>query len=628
MSSASLLSRVLFFGAVVFSVAVSAPTYAVSPRQDKPSQEPDAPKRVITMRTPELEAAVTSRVAPVHPTVAIWAGISGAVTVSVLINQHGDVISATSDDGHALLRNAAAIAARDWKFKPAEIDGKPVKMEGEVSIQFPPQNPSAALIGKDEDVDKAKAAVQAFPGSPEAYFWLGTAYEDDEQNQDAVKAYKRAIGLKANYEEAYEALIGLYEDSKSTADVLRTYQEAVENNPHSLTLLKGHAKALSDAKRYAEAVEVMKRALDINPDDWDALHSLAWSYMQLKRFDDAVTTINEELKINPDYPMALHNLGWSYYGMKRYDDAIATYQRIINLKTPYPGMKGVYREMGLSLLQSNRITEAIDVLNHTIEMKGEVEGVYCGLAAAYIRAGRDDEALESLKKGVQDRPKDSCIHQNLGFLHAKMGKLQEAEPYFRKAVELNPTGVQGYTMLASALMQLRKDAEAESVLRQGLTTAEDHAPLRVMLGFVLTRTKWSEAEALFKEVLRTDPDNALTLNNYGYSLVERGERLDEALKMLQRAVEIAPDNGAFLDSLGWAHFKLGHLDEAERCLKKAIEGPYQSPVLYEHLGDIYEKQGRRELSLGMWQKALSLKPPPENANRLKAKLDGNSPNKK
>ena len=627
MSSASLFSRVFFFSVVVLSLVGSDSAYA-SPRQDKAPQETGVPKRVIQMRTPDLEAAVTSRVEPVCPAVAIWAGVSGDVAVRVLINQQGDVVSATSIAGHALLKNAAATAVRDWKFKPAETDGKAVKMEGMVNIKFPTLNPSAALMGKVEDIDKAKAAVQGNPSSPEAYFWLATAYDDDDQNQEAVKAFKKAIELKSNYEEAYAGLIELYQASKATADVLRTYQEAVENNPHSLTLLTGQAKAFSDAKRYADAVEVMKRAIEINPDDFNSLHLLAWDYMQLKRFDEAVTTIIEELKISPDYPGALHNLGWTYYQMKRYDDAIATYQRIINLKTPYSGLKAVNREMGLALLQLNRLAEAIEVFNQTIEMKGDVASIYCGLAAAYLRSDRIDEALESLKKGVQERPRDSCVHENLGFVYARMGKVQEAEPYFRKAVELNPSGIQGYGMLATALRQLRRDAEAESVLRQGIKTVEDNTQLRVMLGSLLTKTRWSEAEAQFKEALRADPNNASALNDYGYYLVERGERLDEALKMVQRAVDLAPDNGAYLDSLGWAHFKLGHIDEAERCLDKALKGPYKSPVLYEHLGDIYEKQGRRELSFGMWQKALALKPPPEVVNRLKAKLGTESPNKK
>lgn len=616
MSSLYSSSRVVLFSVVVLSLVTSGSVYASSPRQDKPVQEPEPTKRVLPMKPAELEAAVTSRTEPVYPAVAIWAGISAQVMVRVLINQQGDVISATPVSGHALLKNAAAAAARNWKFKPAEVDSKPVKMEGTVTIKFPAQNPSAALLGKDEDVDKAMAAVQAFPGSPEAYFWLATAYEDDEENQEAVKAFKKAIDLKANYEEAYESLIELYKESKATADVLRTYQLAVDNNPHSLTLLTGQARALSDAKQYADAVEVMKRALEINPDDVNALHLLAWDYMQLKQYDEAVTTINEELKISPDSPGALHNLGWSYYQLKRYDDAIATYQKIISLKTPYTGLKGVNREMGLALLQTNRLTEAIDAFKLAIDLKGDVPGIYCGLATAYIRAERIDEALESLKKGVQERPAESCIHGNLGFVYARMGKIQEAEPYFRKAVELSPTAPQGYATLATALRQMRNDAEAESVLRQGIKSATENAPLRIMLGSLLRNTKWSEAEAQFKEVLRSDPNNALALNDYGYYLVERGERLDEALKMIQRAVDAAPDNGAYLDSLGWAHFKLGHIDEAERCLDKALKGPYRSPVMYEHLGDIYEKQGRRELSLGMWQKALSLKPPPEDANRL------------
>jgi TonB family protein len=627
MSSASLLTRFLFSGVVVLLLVVSEGAYAGSPQQDNPTQEPDAPERIIHMRPPELEAAVTSRVEPIHPAVATWAGISGSVMVQVLVNQQGDVISATPVTGHPLLRNAAATAARDWKFKPAEADGKPVKMDGMVTIGFLSMTFQPGSMSKVEDVDKAKAAVQGFPDSPEAYFWLATSYADDDQNKDAVKAFNKAIELKPSYEEAYEELIKLYEESKATADVLRTYQQAVENNPNSLTLLTGQARALSDAKRYADAVDVMRRALDINPDDTNALHLLAWDFMQLKRFDEAVTTIKEELKITPTYPGALHNLGWSYYMMKRYDDAIATYQKIINLKTPYPGMSGVYREMGLALLQSNRTTESIDAFNHAIELKGEVPDVYCGLAAAYLRDARIDEALESLKKGVQERPKDSCIYANLGAINVRMGKLQEAEPYFRKAIELSPDRVLGYGNLASTLRLQKKDAEAESVLRQGIKSIVDNAPLRVMLGSLLSRTKWSEAEAQFKEVLRVDPNNAPALNDYGYYLAVRGERLNEALEMTQRAVNAAPDNSAYLDSLGWAYFKLGRLEEAERYLNKALQGSYKSSEMYEHLGDIYEKEGHRELSIEMWQKALALNPPAEDAKRLKAKLHPDSPNK-
>ena len=628
MSCTSPLTRFLLFGLVVVLQLVSGLAYARSPQQETPPQEANAPKRLIHLTIPELEAAVTARVEPVYPPVAMWAGISGVVNVSVIINQHGDVISATPVSGHPLLKSAAATAVRDWRFKPAEADGKPVKADGVLTIKFATQNPRSGLAATDEDVDKAKAAVQAFPSSPEAHFWLGTAYAEDDENQAAVREFNKAIELKPGYEEAYVELLTLYKDSKASADVLRTYQQAVANIPNSLTLLTGQARALSDAKRYADAIEVMKRALEINPDDLNTLHLLAWDYMLLRRFDEAVTTINEELKISPDYPMALHNLGWSYYQMKRYDDSIATYQKIINLKTPYSGMKKVYREMGLALVQANRTNEAIDSFNHAIELKGDVADVYCGLAGAYLRAERIDEALESLKKGVQERPKDTCIYENLGFINMRMGKLQEAEPSFRKAIELSPDRVSAYGALAFLLRQQKKDSEAESILRQGIKSTADNDQLRVLLGSLISTTKWSEAEAQFKEALRANPNNALALNNYGYHLLERDERLNEALQMVQRAVDTDPDNGAFLDSLGWAYFKLGRLEEAEQYLKKALGTPFKSPTMYEHLGDIYEKQGHRELAIEMWQKSLALNPQSDDSNRLKAKLSGESTKKK
>ena len=627
MSSASLLTRFLFSSVVVFLV-VSELAYAGSPRQDNPTQEPDAPKRVIHMTVSDLQAAITTRVEPVYPAVAAWAGISGTVIVHILVNQKGDVISTTHLEGHPLLKNAAATAVRDWKFKPAEADGKPVKMDGMAAIKFPTANLQPALIAQDKDVDKAKAAVQAFPGSPEGYFWLGTAYELGEQNQDAVKAFSKAIELKPNYEEAYEELIKLYQGSKATADVLRTYQRAIENIPDSLKLLTGQASALSHANRYADSVEVMKRALDINPDDFNALLLLGWNYRELKRFDEAVATLNEALKISPNSPAALHNLGWSYYQMKRYDDAIATDQKIISLNTPYAEMNKVYRDMGLALLESNRTNESIDALNHAIEMKGDLANLYCALSAAYVRAARMDEALQALKKGVQERPKDGCICENLGSISMKMGKLQEAEAYFRKAIELSPDRILGYGNLAFLLEGQKKDAEAESVLRRGIKSVGDSGPLRVLLDSLLARTKRAASEAQFKEALRADPNSAPALNDYGYYLVERGERLNEAFEMIQRAVDAFPDNAAYLDSLGWAYFKLGRLEEAERCLKKALQGSYKSTAMYEHLGDIYEKQGRRELAAEMWQKALAFNPQADDINRLKLKLSAESPNKK
>src|SRR5262245_39426974 len=120
---------------LVFLIIISV--FTVAAQETGSKQESDAPKRVIRMSPPELEAGAATRVEPVYPAVARWAGVSGSVSVHGLINHEGEVIDANASGGHAVLRNAAATAARGWKFKPAEADGKPVSVEAILTIKFP-----------------------------------------------------------------------------------------------------------------------------------------------------------------------------------------------------------------------------------------------------------------------------------------------------------------------------------------------------------------------------------------------------------------------------------------------------------------------------------------------------------
>ena len=109
---------------------------------------------------------------------------------------------------------------------------------------------------------------------------------------------------------------------------------------------------------------------------------------------------------------------------------------------------------------------------------------------------------------------------------------------------------------------------------------------------------------MFRKVLSTDPRNAMALNYLGYMLADRGVRLDEALNLIKKAVQQEPQNGAYLDSLGWAYFKMGNYELAEESLHKAMDHIGNDPTVHDHMGEVYAKTGRLKLAAAQWERAL------------------------
>lgn len=132
---------------------------------------------------------------------------------------------------------------------------------------------------------------------------------------------------------------------------------------------------------------------------------------------------------------------------------------------------------------------------------------------------------------------------------------------------------------------------------------------------------WPAAEADFRAALALRPDQPQVLNYLGYSLVERGEKLDEALAMIETAAAARPDNGAIIDSLGWVQFQLGNYEEAVLHLEQAASLSPVDPVINDHLGDALWAVGREIEARFQWHRALSFDPEPDEADRIRDKLD-------
>jgi predicted Zn-dependent protease len=136
-----------------------------------------------------------------------------------------------------------------------------------------------------------------------------------------------------------------------------------------------------------------------------------------------------------------------------------------------------------------------------------------------------------------------------------------------------------------------------------------------------TSGKFDEAEMILRDILRSSPGNPIALNNLGYFLVERGQNLSEALGLIQRAIAIDPNNPSYVDSLGWAYFKLGRFDDSIRTLELAKNLDDTSAAIQEHLGDAYRMKGNLDLARSAWQKASVLISGAADLARIKEKLD-------
>jgi tetratricopeptide (TPR) repeat protein len=211
-----------------------------------------------------------------------------------------------------------------------------------------------------------------------------------------------------------------------------------------------------------------------------------------------------------------------------------------------------------------------------------------------------------------------------------MGKSDEAMHRLTEIAVARPHDVEALSALAELQRSAKKYVEAAASYDEAIAAVgipqRDNWTLFYFRGICHERSKqWPKAEADFKKALELNPDQPLVLNYLGYSWVDQGLNLEEAFKMLRRAVELRPNDGYIVDSLGWAHFKLGQYTEATETLEKAINLKPADPILNDHLGDAYWRVNRRIEAHFQWNHARDMGADPEDLPGVLKKIETGLP---
>jgi tetratricopeptide (TPR) repeat protein len=478
------------------------------------------------------------------------------------------------------------------------------------------------LYGMEHDLPKAetefKAATSLQPNSEEAVTTLAYLYNEAGQPKKAVEVLS-AFPQGARSAKFYNVLGYTYEQQKDFPKAVEAYRQSIEQDKDNLDAMRGLAQNLMNQGKVEEALQEFRIIADADPQDVNALEQLAELYRRNGKYDQALEVLNKADNLVPDSLEIPYKRAQVFEAQGRFDDAAQIIQGLLQKTSQASGKysaaeknnRGIFLERLGNLYRVQGKTQlAVDTYRKAIDLGDDnaVRG-YVNIIETYRDAKQWNEAMSAARDAAAKLPENRGMKLELATQLADTGKPDEAISLARSLLKNSPEDREVYLTLAEIENRLKRWKEAEEDANKAQQLAarpEERDTARFVMGAIYERQKkFEQAEEVFKQVVKNDPQNAGALNYLGYMLADRGVRLDEAVSYIKRAVEIDPQNGAYLDSLGWAYFKMGNYDLAESNLRKASERIGNDATVQDHLGELFSKTGKLRLAAVHWERALA-----------------------
>jgi tetratricopeptide (TPR) repeat protein len=484
------------------------------------------------------------------------------------------------------------------------------------------------LLGRlyrlNNDLQKAesefKTAVKLQPDSEEAVTTLAYLYNELGDTARAAQVLSSVPGGERSAK-LYSALGYTYEQQKQYKGAIEAYRHAIEMDRDNLDAIRGLAQNLLNDGQADAALEQYKVIADANPEDAQTYVRIAEIYRKQGKYDLALDNLKKAESMVQDSVEVPYNIAAIYQAQGRYDEAVPIMKDLLK-KSEKPDGKyssgeksnravflerlgGIYRDQGNNQAANETFREII-----ALGGDDNVERGYQEIIDTWREAKEYQKALDTAKEAVQKLPSPQ-LKMVLAAQQADLGDPDKALKDVRAMLKGDASSDDRdvYIRLAEMNTRLRRFSDAAQALdkaEQLSTKTEDKEYVWFLRGANFEREKrYTEAEEQFKKVLVSDPDHASALNYLGYMLADQNMKLEEALGYIKRAVDLDPTNGAYLDSLGWAYFRLGKYELAEDNLLKASQKINTDPTVHDHLGDLYQKTGRLKLAATNWERAIT-----------------------
>jgi len=527
-----------------------------------------------------------------------------------------------------------------------------------------------------------KQVVRLDPRNAEAWAFLSELYDRTVKTDEEIESLKKWLSSATPVDTRFYSMLmsgaSLAPENASlklgtillkigrTREAIETISVLVADDPDNFTAVDLLREAVENASPETAgiAIDALKQAVYATPTNVAMINLLAQVQAKSGRIEEATKLLREtssKLLISDRTSASVLqvSLGDIFARADRVPEALAAYEAAFVARGLEPPTQPadderefamhVFGKMIQLLKNANRIDDAKNVIERARKMLGN-DDLFADreLISLLRESGNRAEALAEVRQARTREPGDYGLIRLEATLLTETGKVDEAVAIIRKLMDTPAPGplstnvipggnesvsiavpasdaFSNYLFISNLYSQANRGKDAADAANQAYAVARGAERKQIARLTLASAQQGSGdikgAEATLRELLKETPGNPIALNNLGYFLLDRDDRLEEALGLIQQAVKVDPTNPSYLDSLGWAYFRLGKLPEAESNLKEALRIDSSSGTIHEHLGDVYQKQGKNELAKSSWNRAANLFSDAKDVARVKRKLE-------
>lgn len=475
---------------------------------------------------------------------------------------------------------------------------------------------------------------------PAIYFALAKNYAQLRRFSLAAETANEAVSRDSSKIDYRELLAQIYINSGQFEKAANEYRTILRIDPQNIPATYTLAQLLERVKPL-EALELYNSLVARQGPTWEVLLQIAQLNSVLQRYDKAAETFEQMSKIDPGNLVLKQNLSEVYLRLKNYDKALGVLNDVLEKNPENIMLRATLADV---YLQQNDWPSAKKQLNTVLQADSLDPDTHLRIGVAFYAQTIKDtlvipEAIDVFKKYEKNYPNDSRPYVYLGVLHRGIKKDSIAEQYFTKATQSANWNGDAWWQLGWMYFDKQDFKETISVMNKAKQYISDDFRIFMLLGIAYSRSglnqdsrvalerahelkpddlnvlsslgltydalkMHTESDSTYERALRIDPHFPLVLNNYAYSLSERGLELERATAMSKESLEKDSTNSSYLDTYGWILFQRGKYEDALVYIKKAVDLGDASSVVLEHLGDVYAKLNRMDEAKKYWTKAF------------------------